>query len=215
MSSGDAFWPRRLRWRLRGAAWQWPAYAVLTVADAAILHTLPPSRTGFNPIAGLIVASFANLFLIGAVAPWLARRRVAHQAAARGEAAGALSVRAPPYEVVLSRIAAGLCVVATLGLLAVGLASRPLIVSETEATEANARAVRDYVLAHGPPEAKRNLDAANTVRLAEGFFRTCVASDDRRRAFCMFVDTNRRPVLVRPDPSPLPNSEFLGGGEAG
>ena len=213
MSSGDAFWPRRLRWRLRGAAWQWPAYAVLTVVDGVILHELPPSRTGFNLVAGLIVASFANLFLIGAVAPWLARRRVARQAAATG--APATSAAAPPYEVVMSRIAALLCLTATAGLLAAGLASRPLIVSETEATEANARAVREFVLAHGPPEAKRNLDSANTVRLGDGFFRTCVAGDDRRRAFCMFVDTNRRPVQVRVDPSPLPNSEFLGGGEAG
>jgi hypothetical protein len=31
---------RRLRWRLRGA-WQWPAFVVLTVADAVIVARLP------------------------------------------------------------------------------------------------------------------------------------------------------------------------------
>src|SRR4051812_17810009 len=31
---------RRLRWRLRGA-WQWPAFAVLTVVDALLVARLP------------------------------------------------------------------------------------------------------------------------------------------------------------------------------
>ena len=33
------WWPR-LRWRMRGA-WQWPAFAVLTLLDGVLLTKLP------------------------------------------------------------------------------------------------------------------------------------------------------------------------------
>ena len=195
MSSEPRFWARRLRWRLRGA-WQWPAFGVLTVADGVILHLLPPSRTGVDLVPGLIIASFANLILVGAVAPWLARR---------------LTRRDPgglPREVVHDRTATGLLLVGALAVTAAGLAARPAVIAETEDTEINARAVRDYVLANGSEEIKRNLGTANTIRLEEGYFRTCVAADDRRRAYCMFVDTNADPPTVRRDPNSLPNAEF-------
>ena len=197
MATEDRFWSARLRWRLRGA-WQWPAFAVLTVADAFVLHELPPVPGGVEFVPGLIISSFANLFLVGAMAPWLARRIAGRQA-----------IPAPP-EVLGDRTATALLCVATLGLVAAGLAARPVIVSETEATEENARAVRAYILSRGPEEAQRNLETANTVRLADGFFRTCVARDDRRRAYCVFADTNQDPARVRPDPNPAPNSSLYG-----
>ena len=52
----------------------WPAYAVLTLLDAVILHELPPVSGGVNFIPALILSSFCNLFLMGVVAPWLGRR---------------------------------------------------------------------------------------------------------------------------------------------
>jgi hypothetical protein len=94
------------------------------------------------------------------------------------------------------------------GVLAAGLAARPVVVSETEATEENARAVRDYVLGSGSEELIRNLETANTIRLADGYFRTCIARDDRRRHFCLFVDTNKRPTDITRDPSAEPNSAY-------
>src|SRR3954447_20991982 len=74
----ERFWPARMRWRLRGA-WLWPAFVAFTVADGVLLHLLPPGRLGFHRegmtlLFGVIVATFANLVLGGAVAPWLARR---------------------------------------------------------------------------------------------------------------------------------------------
>jgi hypothetical protein len=82
------------------------------------------------------------------------------------------------------------------------------VVSETEDTEENARAVRDYVLGSGNEELVRNLETANTIRLAEGYFRTCIARDDRRRHFCLFVDTNEQPTDITRDPSAEPNSAY-------
>jgi hypothetical protein len=199
VASTQRFWRSRARWRLRGA-WQWPAFGALTVIDGFILHLLPPTRTGVDLVPALIVSSFGNLFLVGLVAPWIVRRLVARESA---------GPRAVPREVVLDRTATALLAAGTLGLVAAGLATRPLVVSETEATEENARLVRAEVLARGSEEERRNLETANTVRLDEGFFRTCIAADDRRRAFCYFVNTGADPPTVRRDPSRVPNSEFV------
>jgi hypothetical protein len=201
----ERLWARRLRWRLRGA-WQWPAYAVLTVLDALILHSLPPGATGVRFVPGLIVSSFANLFLMGAVAPWLAKRLAVRERAGGGNGVP-LSVR---IEVLKDRTAAVLLCVATVGLIAAGLAARPVVVSETKDTERNAELVRDYVLERAPHEIQRNVDTANTIRLEEGYFRTCVNYDDRTRAWCVFVEVDAEPPAIRRDPSTLPNQEFPG-----
>ena len=208
MSVQERFWTHRLHWRLRGAAWLWPAFALFVVLDAALLHWLPPVNPedpvgpeGFSAFGNLIIASFGNLFLVALVAPWLARR-LAQRPAAPGE-------EQPPYEVFLGRAGAALMALGALGLLVAGLATRPTIVSETEATEDNARAVRQYVFDQGTPEMQRNLGTANTVRLREGYFRTCIAADDRTRAFCFFVDTNADPATVTPDPDRRPNERAV------
>jgi hypothetical protein len=204
MATGERV--RRLRWRLRGA-WQWPAFVGLTGLDGVILHALPPTGTGVRLIPGLLLSALGNLFLLAVVAPWLTRRLT--ERAERARAAGVEP--GPPFEVVLSRTATGLLLGGAAGLVAAGLAARPAVISETEATAANARAVRAHVLEHGSEEVRRNLDSANTIRLAEGYFRTCIALDDRRRAYCVFVDTTKEPPELRPDPNRLPNWALFGG----
>jgi hypothetical protein len=199
----EHLWARRLRWRLRGA-WMWPAYAVLTLLDAVILHALPPVSGGVDFIPALILSSFCNLFLMGVVAPWLGRRLARREQAIAGNGIP-LSVR---VEVLKDRTAAVLLGLATLGLIAAGLAAQPLIVSETRETERNAELVRDYIVREAPHEIQRNVDTANTVKLEDGYFRTCVNYDDRTRAFCLFVDVDAEPPIVRKDPSTLPNQEF-------
>jgi hypothetical protein len=196
------FWPRRLRWRLRGA-WTWPLYAALTALDAVVLHELPPVGTDIAIPVGFIIASFGNLFLIGAVAPWIARKLLERES--RDPRAAPPGVKPP--EVQLDRSATVLLVLATLGLVVAGLGNRPVVVSETRATEENARLVRDYVQTRASGEIQRNLETANTVRLGDDYFRTCIAYDDRKRAFCMFVDTAKHELTK--DPSTVPNSEFV------
>lgn len=199
MSSQGGWTRQRLRWRLRGA-WQWPAFIGLTGLDAVILNALPPIQTGVRPIPALLLAALGNLVLLGAAAPWLARRLVVRQQ--RASAAGLDP--GPPPEVVLDRTATALLLAGVLGLLAAGAAARPVVVSETEDTAANARAVRDHVLTGAPAEVRRNLDSANTVRLSAGYFRTCIALDDRNRAYCLFYDAERR--LLTKDPNQIPNN---------
>jgi hypothetical protein len=191
-----------MRWRLRGA-WMWPSFIAITLLDGLLLHLLPPVGTGVDLIPGILLATFGNLVLVGAIAPWLARRLWNRRPAAEPGA--------PPraqLEVLSDRFGTALLVASVFGVLAAGLAARPTVVSETESTEENARAVRDLVLHSGDQELIRNLETANTIRLAEGYFRTCIARDDRRRNFCLFVDTNKEPTEIIRDRSAEPNSTF-------
>jgi hypothetical protein len=210
----ERFWTHRLRWRLRGSSWLWPAFAVAVIVDAAILHFLPPvgseqqinAPAGLNLFGDLIVAGFTNLFLVAAVAPWLAKRLTARAAL------DAQQQPAPPYEVFLGRSASILMSVAAVGLVIVGVGNRPLIVSETKATETNARMVRQWVAVHGTAEMKRNIETAQTARLASNFFRTCISNDHRTKYFCFFVDTKVDPAKLSRDSDSRPNSIVAPGG---
>ena len=202
MQGDERFWASRVRWRLRGA-WMWPTFVVVTLVDGLVLHLLPPIRTGVDLIPGILVATFGNLILVGAVAPWLARRLWnRREAAAPG---------APPRaqrEVLADRVGTALLAATVVGVIAAGLAARPVVVSETEDTERNAEAFRDFLLSRGNPELERNLETANTIRLGEDYFRTCVARDDREHYFCAFVDTSSDPPAVQRDQSAEPNSAY-------
>ena len=179
----------------------WPAFVLVTLLDGLLLHVLPPIGTGIPLIGGILLATFGNLALIGGAAPFIARRIGARRP----------GPTAPPEaarEVLVDRVGTALLAAGAVGIVAAGLGNRQVVVSETNATDENARVVRQYVLAHGDAELKRNLETANTIRLADGYFRTCVARDDRRRYFCLFVDTTKRPTDVTPDQSAEPNSVY-------
>ena len=181
----------------------WPTFVSVTLLDGVLLHLLPPIGTGVDLIPGILVATFGNLLLIGAVAPWLARRMWKRRPAAEPGA--------PPraqLEVLSDRIGTGLLLATVIGVIAAGLAARPLVVSETEDTERNAKAFRALILNRGDDELIRNLETANTIRLGEGFFRTCVARDDRERYFCAFIDTSTDPPDVDVDGSAEPNTAY-------
>ena len=208
----ERFWTSRLRWRLRGA-WQWPAFAVITVLDGVLLELLPPFGVRrMDLILGLLIATFGNLFLVGAVAPFLTRRLAQRRDQALADAGGPGRAPAVPpetaREVLQDRVGTALLAAGVVAVLVSGLANRPLTVSETEATEEVGRQLRAYVARSGSEELRRNLDTANTRRLDDGFFRVCVARDDRRRHVCLFVDTNKDPTEVRRDPDASSNADF-------
>ena len=204
----ERFWTSRLRWRLRGA-WMWPAFVALTVADGVVLHLLPPLRFGFSEvglslIAGILIATFGNLVLIGAVAPWLARRVVRGRSASDTPSVPDQALR----EVMADRFGTALLALGFLGVLASGLASIPLINGETDARNRAARALVTYVHARAPAEVRANNDqgAVETARLADGYVRSCIPVRDRRRWWCVFIDANKRPTSVVKDPSAQPNA---------
>lgn len=191
----------RARWRMRGA-WTWPVFAVLTPADALVMHLLPPVQGGIDFIPALIVSSFANLFLVGAIAPWLGGRLAVREAAGGGST---------PKEVFTDRSAVWLLAGGLVALAATGLGNREVVVTPTDRLERLTTAVERYVGANAPAEVRRNLQTANTTPLdPEGNFRVCVALDDRTRAWCMFVDATLEPPRVTPDPDRRPNALYFG-----
>jgi hypothetical protein len=195
----ERFWPTRVRWRLRGA-WMWPSFAAITLLDGLLLHRLSPVREGIHLIPALLLATFGNIVLIGAVGPWLARRLWKRRPEAEQGA--------PPkaqLEVLSDRIGTGLLVASVFGILAAGLANRPLIVAETDQRERAAQELFDFVTGHGTAELRRNLEASDTSRLAEGYYRSCIPHDDRERWTCFFIDARKKNTTMIRDPSQLPN----------
>jgi len=202
MASEERFWARRLRWRLLGA-WRWPAFAAAVAVDAVLLHTLG-TGVRFNIPVSIILASFGNLGLIASAD--LVMRFAERKRAERG-------IEDPHLPVAADRGAIALLGAGVVGLALSGIATHHLIVSETNATTANAKAVERWVNRYAAPMYHRNLETANTARLAAGNFRTCIADDARRHFLCLFVDTRHRPPKVVRDPSEEPNKpEQTGGG---
>ncbi|MGH3993999.1 MAG: hypothetical protein ACRDSN_16260 [Pseudonocardiaceae bacterium] len=199
MDREERFWPTRMRWRLRGA-WMWPTFIAITLLDGILLHRLPPVRTGVDLIPAILLATFGNLILIGAVGPWLARRIWK-----RRPAADAASPPRAQLEVLTDRLGTGLLVASVFGVLAAGLSARPTVIAETDAKEEAARAIHVFVQRSGNQELIRNEETAHAARLADGYFRICIARDDRERFACFFVDTNVEPAAIVRDPSAEPN----------
>ncbi|MEA2497564.1 MAG: hypothetical protein QOJ29_5475 [Thermoleophilaceae bacterium] len=204
MAANERFWPRRLKWRLRGA-WMWPTFAVLTIVEGVLLHELPP--TGFripDVVIGSILALFANIFLVGVIAPWLARRLVE-----RDRQGGRGRERFPP-EIYLDRTATVLLAVGAVGVLAAGLGNIRVSTAETDALKEAGDRTEAFVNAHADDEVKQRLDGANSARLGEGFFRVCVPRVDARKQYCLFVDTRRN--TVRRDSDTRPNQQYVRSG---
>jgi hypothetical protein len=190
----EPLWRARLRWRRRGA-WQGPAFAVLTLADALLLGRLPIAGERTGLVAGLLLAMFFNLVAVAVVAPPLAlllgRRRPDLPAVVAGD-----------------RVGTALLLVVTAGLLAGGLAHRPARLAADRAFAAQSAAVRRYVRARAAPAYRATLSAADTRRHAGNLFRTCLPGTGRPPAelpLCLLVDTAVTPPRVTVDPDHTPN----------
>jgi len=206
MPQEERFWRNRLEWRLRGGM-QWPAFVLFTLLDAVVLWRLPPlAFRDLNVFDGVFMALFGNLVLLGAVAPFLARRLVRRRELATP---GALTPQVE-REVLQDRVAAVLLAVGFAGCVISGLGNRPVIVSETNETQEAGRQLTLFVKRSDDAELRRNAEAANTHRIEPGYFRLCVPRDDRERSVCILVDTRKDPVSVRRDPSGSSNQELFG-----
>ena len=185
----SVFWPR-LRWRMRGA-WQWPAFAVLTVADAVLIARLPFRGDGADALGAVLLAGFFNLLVVGVAAPL-----------------GGLLVRRvrPDLPSVVARDYAGTALLAlvTGALLAGGLAHRSGVVEENADRAALMMGVHDYVLSQAPAF-MGGLRSPDIVKLEPDRYRACVYGS-ARLPLCLFVNTDQRPAGIRRDPSREPNT---------
>jgi hypothetical protein len=190
----ERLWTRRLRWRMRGA-WQWPAFAVLTVVDAVLLTQLPFYGEGPGSlVAGLLVATFFNLLAVAVVGPLLGVR---------------LRRRRPDLPRLIASDYASTVVLGLIcaALLAGGLAHRPAVAAERADLAAVVAVTHDYVL-RSSPEYREGLTGIDAMRVEEDLYRSCVPGADPRRWLCLFVSTDQRPPGITEDPDRVGNAAY-------
>lgn len=168
----------RLRWRLHGA-YMWPAFIVLTVVDALMIHWHPLTGQSESAIAGGLLAAFASLVGIALISPLL----------------GLLLRRArPDMPRVVARDYAGTGVVLAVSaaLIAGGFAHRPTLTADEHALQdAVARAVA-FIGDRAPAQFRDNLGSADTYELQPPeIYRTCVTNSQRTRTYCVVVDRSK------------------------
>jgi hypothetical protein len=188
---------RRLRWRLRGAS-QWPTFLVLPVVDGVILALLPfyePGPGGLFP--SLLLAGFANLFIVAIAAPLLGR---------------AIRARRPDLPRVVARDYAGTILLAAAAalLLAAGIAHRPAAAAASADRSAVFAAVHAYVLSQ-EPQLQGHLAETDLHQLEPHHYRACVPRRAAHRWLCLFVRTDQHPAGLTLDPSQEPNASERSG----
>lgn len=188
----------RLRWRLRGA-WLWPAFAVGTLAAGLFLHARPLTGLRTDLVPALLLAGFLNLgavalaATIGAVLLRRARPDLPRVVAA--DSAGAVAV-----------------VVVSLALVVGGLVHHGAVARESRDTARALSFIRLAVLRSGPPAARRNIEAADTIRVDAGkVYRSCVPTGNAARPYCVIVHLDVSPPRVVAD-GHEPNGSWMARG---
>jgi hypothetical protein len=178
----ERMWSTRLRWRLRGA-WQWPTFLTLTIVDGLLLHARPVQGLSIDLVPGLLLAGFANLILVAVAAPAVGlllrwRRRDLPRLIA-SDYAGTVLIAA-----------------LTVTILVAGLVHHGEIVRERRAADRAIALAREFAAQAAPPAARRNLLAADTLRIDPGHvYRTCLpmATD---RSWCVVVHVDQDPPRI-------------------
>ncbi|HVS28491.1 MAG TPA: hypothetical protein VHE14_03005 [Solirubrobacteraceae bacterium] len=190
----ERIWPRRLRWRIRGA-WLWPTFGAFLLIDAVALHELPIGGRQIDLLPGALLAGCLNLIAVVLLAPavgmLLRRRRPALPKLVANDYAGAL-----------------LIVVVAAALLAAGLLHRPSVLQEQRDRAAQFAAFRNYVLTRAPAAYRAHIALANTRLVGRRYYRTCVPGGDPKRELCMFLDAARSPPTQALDSSGQPNDSW-------
>ncbi len=187
---------RRARWRLRGAL-LWPAFAVATVLDAAIMRWLPIAGEGTHAVPALLLAGCLNvaaIALLGGIGGFALRRL------------------RPGLPKVVADDRAGTTVLALLATtyLVAGLVHRPELDAQRHAFSAQSVAVRRWVDANGDRFARAHVGLADSIRIYENLYRTCVPRRAPRHYDCLIVDTASSPPRVTPDPAHESNVSLRG-----
>jgi hypothetical protein len=185
----------RLRWRRRGA-WMWPAFVGLTVLDAVIGSSLPPTGDGWNAVGAGVFAAVANLIGIVLLSVplriGLRRRRPDLPKVVAGDYAGTTTMAA------ISAL-----------LLALGALHHSSVEHDRARTSDAIKRAQAYIGARAPARFRRNVQYVSTFTIQAGsIYRVCVPSADGRQSYCVIVrDDLPFARSVRPDGGE-PNSLF-------
>jgi hypothetical protein len=166
--------------------------AVFTLISAWLLHGDPfGDGTIAWPVA-LLVALLGNLFLAYVLAAW-----AAPYLASTGGRAGA--EQADPHDVaVAERWTAGtLLLFASLALLAVTLAATQVVITPTDRLEQNAELVKRTVELEAPEIYQRQLTAADTWKMSDRTYRSCVPTPDTvQTGWCVVTQVRDGELVV-------------------
>lgn len=164
----------RLRWRLRGA-WLWPSFFVLSFADAAIIHGLPPSGDSAGLVGAWVVSAVLSLLGI----------------ALFSRALGVVIRRLhPDMPRVVARDYAGTVVAFafTFAFLAAGLIHHHTIAADQRAVQDASARAEAYIGAHAPPAFQTNLRTLDIYEVQVPLiYRICAADITRTHYYCVVV----------------------------
>ena len=165
----------RLRWR-RAGAWLWPAFILLTLADAAIGHRLPPAGDTESLVAAALLALVANLlavlFLSRPLGHLLRRAR-------------------PDMPGVVARDYGGTLVVlaVTAAIATAGLIHAPAIQASQRAMQDAITRAQAWIGDRAPDEFRRNLQFVSVLEIQSGaIYRACVPNAAGTRSYCVIVN---------------------------
>jgi hypothetical protein len=165
----------RLRWR-RAGAWLWPAFILLTIADAVIGHQLPPAGAAESLAAAALLALFVNLLgvlLLSRPLGWALRR-----------------VR-PDLPGVVARDYSGTLVVlaVTAAIFAAGLIHAPSIKASQRAMHDAIARAQAWIGDRAPAEFRRNLQFVSLLEIQAGaIYRACVPNPGGTKSYCVIVN---------------------------
>lgn len=172
--SMEVAWIARARWRWRGA-WLWPTFILTVLLDGVIAVGRPfvgdrQSLAG-GVLAGLILNLLAVLFCSRAFGGLLRRRRTDMPSTVARNYGGTIAVA-----------------LVTAALLVVGLVRHGSIVDRQHALRDAVVRAEAYIGDHAPATFRANARRTDTFTIQAGtVYRTCVASQDGRRSYCVIV----------------------------
>jgi hypothetical protein len=192
---------RRMRWRMRGA-WQWPAFCVLTLADAVLLGVLPFYGDGPDGIVpALLLAAFFNIVAVAVLAPLGGRL---------------LRRRRPdlPRMVAANYAGTALVVAVFAAMLVGGIVHRPAADAAVRDRASVLGSVRAFVVTQRP-ELRSHLAATDVMRVEERLYRACVPQRRPSRWLCFFVSTDQSPPGITRDHDEHSNETYRSAGGFG
>ncbi|MBJ7354767.1 MAG: hypothetical protein JHC98_08085 [Thermoleophilaceae bacterium] len=166
--------------------------AVFTLISAWLLHGNPFGDGTIGWPLALAVALIGNLFLAYVLASW-----AAPYLASTGGSTGA--AEADPHDVaVAERWTAGtLLLFGSLALLAIGLAASDVVITPTKRLEQNAELVKRTVELQAPTIYKRQLAGADTWKMSDRTYRTCVPTPESiETGWCVLAQVQNDKLVV-------------------
>ncbi len=168
----------RLRWR-RAGAWLWPMFVVLTFADAAIGHALPPAGSTESLAAAALLGLVLNLLgvlLLSRPIAWGLRRT---------------RTDLPTF---IARDYGGTIVVLLISamLLTAGMVHRPAIRSSQRAMQDAVARAQAWIGDRAPAPFRRHLQFVSVLAIQGGtIYRACVPNAANTKSYCVIVDRTK------------------------